>query len=323
MVTSRAKEMAVELLDSMTIHHRILSTQRSGALGLGRELIQRDIELYREVKRFRPDVMAAIGGIFIAHVGRAAKVPSLVFYDTENARLQNALTYPLASRVIVPRCYAAWTPKTKTIRYAGYHELAYLHPEYFKPDRTVALDNGLDPDRDNYLIRLVSWKASHDLGEAGWNPALLRSVVDSLTPHGAVLISSEAPLPEEFERRRYTGKPQEIHHLMAHCRGFVGESATMASECAVLGVPAIYAATTGRGYTDEQEQRYGLVKTVRQLSEPALRSALEWLIGYPADAASSARARLLEETVDVTRLIRECIETYPDNPPASSVGGGQ
>ena len=33
----------------------------------------------------------------------------------------------------------------------------------------------------------------------------------------------------------------------------------MASECAVLGVPAIYVSPLGRGYTDDEEQRYGLV----------------------------------------------------------------
>ena len=40
----------------------------------------------------------------------------------------------------------------------------------------------------------------------------------------------------------------------------VGESATMSSEAAVLGVPAVMIATTGRGYTDDQERRYELVR---------------------------------------------------------------
>ena len=38
-----------------------------------------------------------------------------------------------------------------------------------------------------------------------------------------------------------------------------GESATMASEAAVLGVPAIYLDNTGRCYTREEEEKYGLV----------------------------------------------------------------
>ena len=35
-------------------------------------------------------------------------------------------------------------------------------------------------------------------------------------------------------------------------------SATMASECAVLGVPSVYVAKTSRGYIDEQAARYDL-----------------------------------------------------------------
>ena len=34
----------------------------------------------------------------------------------------------------------------------------------------------------------------------------------------------------------------------------------MSSEAAVLGVPAVFIATTGRGYTDDEERRYGLVR---------------------------------------------------------------
>ena len=34
----------------------------------------------------------------------------------------------------------------------------------------------------------------------------------------------------------------------------------MSSEAAVLGVPAVMIATSGRGYTDDEERRYGLVR---------------------------------------------------------------
>jgi uncharacterized protein len=50
-----------------------------------------------------------------------------------------------------------------------------------------------------------------------------------------------------------------IHHFLAFASLLVGESATMASECAVLGTPSFYISPIGRGYTDEQEKKYGLV----------------------------------------------------------------
>jgi hypothetical protein len=308
LVTSRVKEMAVTLLDELQIPHVTLSAQKGrGALALGRELLVRDYRLLRQVQRFRPDLMAGIGGIFVAQVGKVTGIPALAFYDTENATLQNALTYPFASCVLVPDCYTAWTPKARTVRYRGYHELSYLHPARFTPSKEVAIANGLAPEGETFLIRLVSWAASHDLLEEGWNEELIGRVVATLSPRGRVLISSESPLPAAFAAHAYRGEAAAIHHVLAHLAGFVGESATMASECAVLGVPAVYAAKTGRGYTDEQGARYGLVKNVRALRAEGITQAVDWLVTRTPDAVARARARLLADTIDVAEFVTRAL----------------
>ena len=309
MVTSRNKEVAVPLLDELKIGHVVLSSQKSGGglMALGKELVQRDLALHKVVRRFKPDAMAAIGGTFIAHVGWFARIPSLVFYDTENAKLQNAITYPFAARVIVPRCYQTWTPK-RTIRYAGYHELSYLHPDRFLADAAIARENGFDPECDNFFIRTVSWQANHDVGESGWNEKLLTTATEYLSRLGKVHISSEAPLPPSLARFSYRGRVSAVHHLMAHCRLFIGESATMASECAVLGVPAIYAAHTGRGYTDEQEARYGLVVNIRDLRWQGLKEQIDRTLAVPKAEWQARRGKLLNDTVDVAAFVAETIE---------------
>ena len=53
--------------------------------------------------------------------------------------------------------------------------------------------------------------------------------------------------------------PEKIHHALYYADLFYGESPTMASEAACLGTPARYIDHKGRGYTDEQERKYGLV----------------------------------------------------------------
>lgn len=312
LVTSREKEIAVALLEELGIQHQVISSKRgSGLLNLATELLQRDFALWRVVGRYRPDVMLAIGGTSIAHVGRLTGVPSLVFYDTENATLQNAITYPFASCVIAPTCYEAWLPRRRHIRYRGYHELSYLHPRYFSPMRERALANGLAASGDTFFIRVVSWQASHDVGEHGWNTPLLRRLITKLSSHAKVLISSERPLDAEFEPWRYRGRVSDVHHVLAYCRALIGESATMASECAVLGVPSIYAALTGRGYTNEQELRYGLVKNVRRLDWNELESAVDAILSAPREHYQAARAALLADTVDVAAFVAECAETFP------------
>src|SRR5262249_20755089 len=81
-------------------------------------------------------------------------------------------------------------------------------------------------------------------------------------------------------------------------------SATMASEAAVLGVPAVYVSPVGRGYTDEQETRYGLVRNFT-----GDRFAHDWLPDIAALAddpdlpsrARGSRERLLAEKIDTTQ----------------------
>lgn len=310
LITSRVKEVAIPLIESLGWEHLQLSTASSGGpLGLLKELGRRNIALYKTVRRFRPDAMAAIGGIFIAQVGFLSRVPSLVFYDTETARLQNLLTYPFASQVTVPDCYSGWLPNA-SMRYKGYHELSYLHPQRFRPDVHIAQANGIDLQRDNYLVRMVAWRANHDIGKAGWPPELLNTVVTRLAQSGKVIISAEGDLPSELRPFVYRGDPLQMHHVLAHCRLLVGESATMASEAAVLGVPAVYAARIRLGYTHEQERRYSLVRNIETLETDSVMAAIEELLAVPVEKWTEQRARLLADTIDVAGYVADQIEAY-------------
>ena len=85
----------------------------------------------------------------------------------------------------------------------------------------------------------------------------------------------------------------------------------MASECAVLGVPSIYVSPLGRGYTDEEETRYGLVKnfTGARFGDDFVAAARA-LARDPelAARAHDARKRLLADKVDVTAWMLEFFE---------------
>jgi hypothetical protein len=65
-----------------------------------------------------------------------------------------------------------------------------------------------------------------------------------------------------------------MHHLLAHCDCYIGESATMASEAVILGVPAVYAADDNRGYTDDLSAR-GLLWKVPDVDPDALVRAVQ------------------------------------------------
>jgi predicted glycosyltransferase len=225
----------------------------------------------------------------------------VVFYDTAFAVQTNRFVYPLAHSVCTPDCYQGRV-RGRQVRYAGYHELAYLHPKRFRPDPRRLSAFGVDPREPYALLRFVSWQASHDRHERGLSVAQKRHLIDVLQSRGVrVLISSESPLPPGLTGLGVKGPVDQIHHLLAHARLCLGESATMSSEAAVLGVPAVFIATTGRGYTDDEERRYGLVRHFTEDQYEQAVAVIEKLCdGAPRELGQAARQRMLREKIDVT-----------------------
>lgn len=309
LVLSREKDVANDLLRAYGIPFESISKLGKTKLSLGVEMVERDIKMFLRARRFEPDVLVGIMGVTIVQVGRALRTPAVVFYDTENAKLTNNFVYPLAHSVCTPECYAAKV-RGKHVRYPSYHELAYLHPARFAPDAEVVRAAGVDPSAPYFLLRFVSWQASHDLGEKGFSLEMKRELVRTLASHGRVLISSEQDLPRDLEQYRFGAPPHQVHHFIAHSRMLIGESATMASEAAVLGVPAFYIADTGRGYTDELDKRYGLVFNYKRSESRAAFSRIEALLKdelFPVRVAA-AHQRLLKERIDATAWLLRYVD---------------
>ena len=116
-----------------------------------------------------------------------------------------------------------------------------------------------------------------------------------------------------MQQYAYAGAPEKIHHLMAHLTMFVGESATMASECAVLGIPSIYAAKTGRGYTDEQEEKYRMVINVRKLDWEKLHEAMTSIIELPPSVRETRHNKLLSDKINVAKFVADLVLQYPES----------
>lgn len=307
-VTTRDKDLTQQLLDLYRIPYKCISREATSKTGMFRELMSRNIRLGSMVRRERPDVMTSIGGISTAQVGFLTGTRNLIFYDTENATLSNRLSYPFSTEVVTPDCYQGWVPKAKHLTYAGYHELAYLHPERFTPDPEVLRDAGVDPEQPYSVVRFVSWKAMHDVKAKGFSLEDKLRLAQTLKEYGKVYITSEEPLPGDFQKYRLPLPPHQVHHLLAFAQLFIGESATMASESAVLGTPFVYLDVVGRGYTDEQEERYGLGFNFRpwQVNE-SIEKAREILSGNfkDTDRFKEDHARMLGEKIDVTEFIVE------------------
>lgn len=310
-ITSRDKDLTFTLLDEFGFRHTPIGRARGGVMGLGIELIQRAWGLSRVIRQCRPDVATAVAGTFVVYGCLPHRVPPVVFYDTEHARLSNAITYPLANAVVTPRAYQGSVGK-KQVRYNGYQELAYTHPTIFTPDPAVLQIEELEPGEPFSIVRLVNWGASHDVGDYGVKN--LREVIDALAPYGRVILSSEKRLPPDLQALTLRGPRQHMLHLQAFAQLFFGESATMASECAMLGTPAIFLSTSRRGYIDEQQTRYDMVYSFNDPltgQEKALNKARELLENANTPAIWQAkREHMLAELIDVTAFITQTVLDY-------------
>jgi predicted glycosyltransferase len=314
-IASRRKDLALDLLDAYGLPNKCLSRAGRGKRRLLSELLIHESRLLRETMQFKPDIMLQIGGLFISHVGRACGIPTITFTDTEMATLSNALTFPFTSAVVTPACYEGRVPPSRHYLYHGYHELAYLHPNLFTPDPEVLQRLGLAEGESFFIVRFVSWGAAHDVGESGFKLPVKIEMVQELARYGRVFITSEGKLPRELEAFRFPIAPELIHHAMAFARLCIGESATMASESAILGTPAIFVSTSPRGYTTEQEKTYDMVYTFSHVQQAeALAKMRELLaIGNIREKWQQKRRRLLEDKIDVTDWLVRLVEGYPDS----------
>jgi uncharacterized protein len=324
-VTMREKDVAKALLDQYQVPYEVISRQRSGA-GLGVEFVERGARLWRSISRFRPDFLVGCMGPSIASVGRlrralvADRARIVVFYDTEMASLTNSFVYPLADYVCTADCYQAKV-RGNHLTYPSYQQLAYLHPQRFTPDRGVVTAAGIDPSSRYFLVRFVAYEASHDLGVNGIPLAKKLALVRALSEHGKVYVSSEKALPPELKPYALQVSASHMHHVLAFASLLVGESATMASEAACLGVSAVYISPHGRGYTDEQERRYGLVHNFT-----GARFDSDWVRAAGAlagDAGLVARARLahqrlLDDKVDLTAWMLQLLEEQSERSASGS-----
>lgn len=314
LVMSREKECANHLLHAYDIPFTSISKIGANKCQLIAEMLQRDWRMWHACRAFRPDILTGIMGVTIAQVGKLIRKPAVVFYDTENASMTNRFVYPLAHSVCTPDCYQG-PVQGNHVTYPGYHELAYLHPNRFKPDPEVVQSGGIDPTQPFFILRLVSWQASHDLGEAGLENKILQAMVERLKPHGQILISSEKPLPHDFEPMRFNCPPEKMHHFLAFANMLIGESATMASEAAVLGTPAFFISDTGRGYTDEEEKRYGIVFNFKRHETDRIFNKLDELLAKPNIRASfiPQHRKLLHDKIDTTEWIIRHLDLVANN----------
>ena len=318
LLTTRDKEFEIALLEAEQLPYINLGRKKAGKWSRLFFNFECECKLMRIARRFHADIFLSHGSIVAAHVSWLLRKPAIAFEDTYNME-QVKLYLPFTDYVLTGD-YEHPMRSKKVLRYPGYHELLYMHSNRFmpKPREEVASLLGIQPDDKYVVLRFVSWHATHDKGHKGISYENKLKAVQQMSQYARVYISSEANLPEKLQAYRLPTKPEMIGHVLAHASLVFGESATMVSEAAMLGVPGIYIDDTGRRYTSDLQNRYGMCYCYTESLDDQTRAIekannLLQSVQTLANTMHRRAQHLWEEKIDVTAWLIWFIENYPSS----------
>lgn len=258
--------------------------------------------LFIKLVRFRPNVCLGLSSPYLAVVSRLLKIKCVSYDDTDD----NPRLLPL-----IKQSSYLLSPGNYPHKFHSYHfrlpslkELAYLHPAHFQHKQ----------EQQTVFFRITRTDSIHHSTDSVLDEKQVFRKMQELSVNQNILLSSELDL--KLEKRHYIqpANPVRIHKDLANSKVFWSNSATMAAEAAVLGVPAIFVSAEKFAYISELEE-YGLLYYYHPDNlVPSLEKIDSILAGNPSsNYFRDARERLLRDKMDMTAFLIWFIDQLPDS----------
>ena len=308
-------DVAKRLLTFFGFEFYVLPKKSDGLLGKVLKQLIYDLIILKICVLKNIDI--SIGtSVSIAHVSKISRVRSFVFDDDDDGVQPLVTKYvnPFADVLLSPEALAGKRKRIDTIYYPGYHELAYLHPKRFTPHPEVLGELGIDTNEPFFIMRFNAFKAHHDVGISGLSLEQKLILINELKLYGRIFITTERNLEPELLQYQLKVSPEKIHSLMYYATIFLGDSQTMTSEAAVLGVPSLRCNSfAGRiSYIEEEEHRYELTYAFKPENFNAMFNKLKEMLSKSnlRQEWQQKRQKMLMERIDVTAFWLWFIENY-------------
>ena len=308
--TVREGEYQAQLLKENGFAFTVIGKKQRNPVSKLLGIFKFSFKIVRIARQFKPDLFLSHGSMYAGYAALIMGKKHIALEDTGNME-QLFFSKPVSDVILSPQSLQVNLGK-KHIRYGGFHELAYLHPKRFTPDISVLKELGVKEDEAYVILRFVSWNATHDMGQSGLSLSEKSALINEISKYAKVFISSEEPLPLEFTRYELKLAPGRLHHALFYAAMYIGEGATTASECAMLGTPALYVNTITAG-TLEKQEHYGLLFGFR--NSTGLIDKVHELFNTPGLRAEfqNRRNNMLLENIDVTSLFIWFVGNYPQS----------
>lgn len=315
----KTKDILEDLLkqSGLPYYNILQQAHRKSKLGILWDMFVRDWRMWRFVRKNKIDLLTG-STVEVAQVGwltRKYRV-NTGEDDMRIVPLFQKMAGPFIQTILSPNTCDNWKLEPKSVKYAGYHKLAYLHPNQFQPDKKV-VEKYFSSEKPYFILRFAKLKAYHDItaDAHGINTEIAQNLINILLPHGDVYITSERELEPQFERYRLKINPLDIHHVLAFAKLYIGDSQSMAVEAAMLGTPSLrFNDFAGKiGVLEELEHKYELTFAISPSEPQKLYDKVDELLNMPElhEDFQARRQRMLSDKIDVTAFFTWFIENYP------------
>lgn len=308
-VLGRDYDCTKALLDYYDLPARIYGQCDTTKGSLFRELPSHFASIFREARRFDPDLIFGMGS-YAAFAAAVTRTPAVLILDSEPTSLDHTVSRPFARAMVTPDAFRKDLGK-KHYQFAGFKECAYLHPDVFEPDPTIRDELGVGPDQTIAIVRLNAFGSHHDVGRSGFSRGERLALLDRLSEHATVFVSDESGELDfsELPVRPFDLHPARIHDALWAADLLVADTGTMVTEAALLGTPAIRVTNLepSEDFGNFLElERAGLIENHREFKW-AVESAVERL-GATNDEMESRRDDYVADKVNLTDMIVEIAE---------------
>ena len=308
-----------KIVDANGFKNKVIGSSKKSFIGKIVNTLTIVLQIKKIVKTFKPAIVFSPAGPYTSMGLKWNKTPLICWEDTETATFNYKYSHKRIDSLLLIDSFYIDLPSESVIKFKGYKELAYLHPNVFTPDESI-LDKFKVSTKDKIvLIRFSALNAMHDIGlksEALTNDDRLLQFIEKIVKeyNAKVFISvTERDLDERFEKYKLQIEPSKYTHFLAQCTLYIGEGTTTASEAGVLGVPWVNIQKTERGYLIDQEKNYGLGFRTDNM-EFAFKKAEEFLKNDNIKSEwKLKREKLLADKIDVSAFITWFVKNYPES----------
>jgi uncharacterized protein len=317
-ITIKDDQTIKALLENYNLNYIVLGKKGKGIIRKSIRQVWFSFKVLSYLRKYKIDLALGVS-ISIAQACLFSKAKAIVFDDDDISATPvfAALSHRFANHVVSPDVLKKERNRKKDVFYTGYHELAYLHPNKFKPNQEILKEVGIKKGDFFSIVRFSAMQAHHDIHEQGIYNNQALEIIKLLEQKGKVFITSEKQLPEALQKYQLPLSPNKFHDVLSFASILVCDSQTVASEAAVLGVPSVRINTfVGRiSYLEELEKKYELTFGFVPDDFERVVYKIQTLVNQNDRQIifQERRKKMLDEKIDLTAFMVWLIENYPES----------